>query len=103
MVPMSTLIVRNLEESANWREKQAEEFPNERRNAIAAEILLTLAAQARALEVSELHDKLDAIYTQDPERFNEAVSEAIKRVGFDLFPSKASDFLSGVMSKCVTH
>jgi len=81
--------------TAEWRRRKAEEFPDDRRNLVAAEELERLAAEIDRIgesepihqQISKLHDSLtsDALGDHGTDswiRISEDVSEALRDVGF---------------------
>ena len=75
-------------EQARWRRKKAEEYPDDERNARAADALSALADIAEAGEdvgLNEEIERLRAYYVEDIDRFSpgENGSRAISRFGFN--------------------
>jgi hypothetical protein len=87
-----------VESTADWRRRKAEEFPDDKRNLEAAEALDRLAAEIAGLEGSELHQRIDALIdlTEDADvffRFSESVSESLRSIGFHGGPESGVEFL----------
>ncbi|MBS7546286.1 hypothetical protein [Ancylobacter oerskovii] len=82
-------------EQAEWREQKAIEFPNDDRNATAAEAFRRLASSAKdvpdevILAAAELYDDLP-----DIEQWN----EMCRTVGFGRYPDSAESFLREFIS-----
>jgi hypothetical protein len=85
----------NLAKTSNWRNQQASRWPEDNRNARAAQTLFDLAAQAT--ELDEHHWALLQPLFGD-RRFYEAVSAAAREVGFRSSPRTFDDFVESVLT-----
>ncbi len=88
----------DLASTAEWRRLKAVEHPTDDRNSKAAAILQRLATEMGALEGSELHGRLSALYATNDE-FSEVVSEELRAVGFYSFPSTAEALLQSIADR----
>lgn len=78
--------------TAEWRRRKAEEFPDDRRNLVAAEELERLAAEIDRIgeadpihqRIAQLHDSIDALDGRDDAWLDvsEGVSDELRSVGF---------------------
>jgi hypothetical protein len=74
--------------TADWRRRKAEEFPNDTRNQAAALALDRLAEEIAELAGSDVHRRIDALIdlTVDVDldwgRLNETVSAELRAIGF---------------------
>jgi hypothetical protein len=88
--------------TGEWRTRVAEQYPEDTRNLEAAELLGHLADQARDIENSPLHHRLEQLYFSLSEgmqfRFGELVSEELRGIGFYSSPDDAADFIEGLIS-----
>ncbi|MGX1321799.1 hypothetical protein AB7M17_005252 [Bradyrhizobium sp. USDA 377] len=99
------LEAQDLGYSAEWRRQKAREYPDDRRNLEAAELLEKLAGEVRALQGSEIHRRLDAFaesYEGDLGSFSEVWSEYKRRIGFWEFPDGQS-YLSDMLKAMLSH
>jgi hypothetical protein len=81
-----------VDSTAEWRRRKAEEFPDDRRNLVAAEELERLAAEIDQIgeaelihqQIAKLHDSIDALDGCDDAWLHvvEAISEELRSVGF---------------------
>lgn len=93
--------VLNLEGSADWRRRKAEEYPEDaQRNLEAAQLLEWLAVEVGALEGSEIHRRLGAAVDKcdDLSRFSEEWSDYVRRIGFSTFPDNGQQLLNDMLS-----
>jgi hypothetical protein len=81
--------------TADWRRRKAEEFPNDTRNRTAAVALERLAEEIVQLEGSDVHRRIDTLVELaadvdfNYERLNEMASAELRAVGFHHIPSGA--------------
>jgi hypothetical protein len=88
----------NVEGTAEWRRRKAEEFPQDTRNLEASEQLERLAAEIGELEGSEIETQISELQEQisDPDiwiSFGEDVSSELRSIGFNNGCSNATEFL----------
>lgn len=87
---------------ADWRARKAEEFPDDPRNAAAAELLGKLAAQveSRAFDRELLRKYSHIADAQDtsPDVVEEE-QELIREVGFHFFPDSVDEFLKELIER----
>jgi hypothetical protein len=103
---LMTLVGDNVQSTAEWRRRKAEEFPEDARNLKAAENLEQLAAEIEQLEGSEIHQQIRDVQ----ERLNkvgcdgdghidvwshiiEVESEELRSVGFHVSYDTGLQFL----------
>jgi hypothetical protein len=86
---INEIIGGNIEGTAEWRRRKAEEFPDDRRNLQAAEELDKLAAEVEQLDGSDIHQRIlklfdlaEPYYATIGEDLNEGVSAELRSVGF---------------------
>ena len=101
MLGIEELIVFDVEQAAYWRRLKAKEFPDDHRNT-AAEILERLAEELRALEGTELHERLAEVtqkLTEDA-AFSPIVSDRTNPLDFghSHCPAKTSLPISSAIS-----
>jgi len=100
MIDIGMLVGFNVESSAEWRRRKADEFPGDAsRNNRAAEMLDRIAADLTALEGSELHRRLFEVSERDSERFSTEVSELTRQVGYHAFPDAGAQFVEELLSR----
>jgi hypothetical protein len=100
---LNTLIGYDVQRTAEWRWRKAEEFPDDDRNERAAEELGHLAKQIEALEGSPLHQQIrtaqdrlletcegDGDVAQD---LSTTISVQLRSIGFHIHYETAEDFL----------
>jgi hypothetical protein len=96
---MSSYIKENIEGTAEWRRRKAEEFPDDARNLKAAEELDRLAEEVGKLEGSELYRRIDAMIelagdtNVDLVTLCERESEELRHIGFHSFYESGAEFL----------
>ena len=98
---LTTLIGNDMQGTAEWRRRKAEEFPADTRNLNAAEELERLAAEIEKLEGSEIHQQICDVQ----ERINriddgdlwievsQAESEELRSIGFHVSYDTGLQFL----------
>jgi len=86
---INEIIGFNIEGTAEWRRRKAEEFPDDRRNLEAAEELDRLAEEVEQLDGSNIHQRIlklfdlaEPYYATIGEHLSEEVSSALRSVGF---------------------
>jgi hypothetical protein len=94
MQNLNTLIVDDIEHSAEWRWKIACEYPHDAdRNLEAAARLARIAADLKKEEGSQWHLQLQALCAASSERYCETLSELIRSVGFRSSAETGAEFL----------
>lgn len=81
------------EHTADWRRDKAEEFPDDSRNAEAAESLGKIAEGLKSLNNTELHKRAWNALEKNPETFGEILNEELRQVGFTSGLSNAREFV----------
>lgn len=92
-------ILMQLEHTADWRRRKAEEFPDDERNIEAAELAEKLAAELKALSPKqEPLRSMDAESEANPDAFDDGteLNRYFGRLGFDHFPESAIELLGEV-------
>jgi len=85
---LNVMIGYQVESTAEWRHRKAEEFPDDRRNLVAAEELDELAAQIDRIGESEpIHQQIAKLHDSLKEddawmHISEAVSDELRSIGF---------------------
>ena len=90
-----------VESTAEWRRRKAEQFPDDSRNLKAAEELESLAKEISDLEGSEIHRQIDELLSRLSdevdggfyEDLNEGLSEELRSVGFHTGYESGAAFL----------
>jgi hypothetical protein len=77
--------------AADWRRRQARQYPDDPRNTEAAELLDKLAASTRQID-DEVIDSCASLW--DGAREAELWSEMKRQVGFDRWPENAAEFVA---------
>jgi hypothetical protein len=98
---LNEMIGYNVSGTAEWRRQKADQFPNDTRNAEAAEELERLAREIDALEGSEIerqindaHDSINKVDDGDAwMKISEAVSDQLRSVGFHSSYETAAELL----------
>jgi len=100
---LNTMIGYQVESTAEWRRVKAEQFPDDRRNAVAAEELEKLAAQIDRIgesepihhQIAKLHETLDTADSSDDAwlKISETVSEELRLIGFHSGYATGLEFL----------
>ena len=94
MDDLNTLIVGDIEHSAEWRWMKACEYPDDAdRNLEAAARLERIAADLKKEEGSQWHLRLQALCAANTERYCEALSELTGAVGFRSSAKTGPEFL----------
>src|SRR3712207_5429713 len=93
-----------LDDTAGWRRRKAEEYPEDDRNERAAEALAKLAAEVRKLagtplgqEFADLQEKVYAAEWRGSDRLIEDEDRHRSRVGFDSFPDSGEEYVRARM------
>jgi hypothetical protein len=95
----------DFENTAEWRRNKAIEYPNDKRNWSAAEILDRLTATVADVDAATRSAYDNLFDTEDDDAIFYAVeqkSEALRAVGFRSFPQAAAEFMQGLIDD-VTH
>jgi len=99
---LNELIGYNVQGTAEWRRRKAEQFPEDTRNTGAAEELERLAREISELDgseieqqITEVHDNLnrEEDWCDAWQELNESVSEELRSIGFHNSYSTATKFL----------
>lgn len=93
---MSDFLRDDFSDTARWRREKAVEYPDDRRNFEAAELLERLANWASAVPAGMLTD-LELYSETDGFRFSEVWSESLRAVGFRAMPDTAEEFVEDVL------
>src|SRR5690606_34897930 len=96
-----SILSADLVRSAEWRREKAEQFPDDTRNAEAADLLDRLAGEVDALadeEVSCLNAITDGDYI-----IQEAYGAVLKEIGFHRWPDSGKELVADLASHIVSH
>lgn len=85
----------NCEATALWRRGKETQYPEDQRNARAAEILTSLREQIAALDGSPIHERLVNLW-MTKEGFGDIVSESLRSVGVHLTPRNGLELLEAI-------
>ncbi|PZQ80000.1 MAG: hypothetical protein DI549_18335 [Ancylobacter novellus] len=84
-----------MQRAAEWRLKKAERFPSDVRNVDAAELLRKLASMSASPEREKAYSEAVEEYLGS----EDAVSEALREIGFHSRPASADDVLETVTER----
>jgi hypothetical protein len=97
------MLSETLEYQAEWRRQKADEYPDDRRNIDAAELLERLAREVRNLEgrndlrVCRVEKFFEEVGPDSGVRFLEVQSEYHRQIGFWKFPSSGGEYLDDLI------
>lgn len=96
------LEITDLESAAAWRLRKVDADPSDHQSAAAAERLQRLADNLRHLQSSSLHQEYTAICnwlaeSDDITDFAQLAHEYRLRIGIDVFPETAEDYLRALL------
>jgi hypothetical protein len=94
------LCADELESTAAWRLRKADEYPEDERNTIAANLLEHLANQVRSLVGSDLHAELsqtEQSFCGDLFSVIEEENQYRRQIGLREFPKTGRDLLSALL------
>jgi hypothetical protein len=108
LLGMGDLIASDVENSAEWRRRKADEFPEDaERNLAAAELLDQLARDLWTLEGGALHKRavhlLESGGSDAVAYFVDSLSYATRAVGFRSFPDSGEQFFSELIDDLEKH
>jgi hypothetical protein len=83
------------ESTAEWRARKQEQYPEDRRNSEAQELLTSLAKEMAALNGSPIHERLERLWATK-KGFGEIVSERLRWVGFGSKPTSVLELLEEI-------
>jgi hypothetical protein len=85
-----------ISKGSNWRRQQAIRYPDDPRNAAAAQRLAELASQAD--DISDLiWNPLKPFFNPKDSHYTDALSRACRDVGFRTFPRDFDDFAQTIL------
>ena len=97
------LEAQELESTAEWRRSKAEQYPNDRRNSQASDLLDRLASEVRALDGTALQKRLNKKAEKCSNKvrydwtvFSEKSSDYRRQIGFWEFPD-GKDYLAALL------
>src|SRR4051794_12363656 len=107
-------LLMDLENTAEWRHKVQDEFPEDSRNQPAAQLLECLKNEIEsnpdsplAREVEELETELvelsDGNHRYDLSAMSEEINDYRRRIGFSEFPKNGEDYLSHLLEIYKSH
>ena len=104
------MLVETLESQAEWRRQKALEYPEDRRNIDAAELLEKLAEEASKLDQNDpllerLESRLNRLGAKNDGYylFSEGQSEYHRQIGFSRFPSTVRQYLKDLIEIASKH
>jgi hypothetical protein len=92
-----------LRREANWRQQQAEEYPDDPKSATAAELLAKLALEVEQLHGAEIEQEFIDLQRQAIDAtdglapYSRILSEYRSRVGVDQMPQTGKQYLLALM------
>jgi hypothetical protein len=97
-------LVEDLEQNASWRREKADQYPNDHRNVIAAEILERLMEEVGKLnkdslllrQLEKIDEELLEI-TDDLFSLSGDLSDYHRGIGFHSFPESAEEYLTDLI------
>jgi hypothetical protein len=89
-----------LSKARNWRKQQAIRFPDDPRNAVAAQRLGDLASQADDIS-DDIWNHISPYFDPKNSHYYEAVSRACRAVGFRTNPRNFDDFAQTILDGLV--
>ena|SRR6478672_3998221 len=101
-------LATELENTAEWRSEKTEQFPDDPRNAEAADLLMKVAANLRSIDGTPEAKRFEALHdfvfaegtldeTSDAFRLCERWNEYRSRIGFDHYPDSGKEYLDDLM------
>ena len=101
-------LATELETTAEWRSEKTEQFPDDPRNAEAADLLMKVAANLRSIDGTPEAKRFEALHdfvfaegtldeTSDAFRLCERWNEYRSRIGFDHYPDLGKEYLDDLM------
>ena len=104
------MLVETLQSQAEWHRQKALEYPEDRRNVDAAELLEKLAKEASKLDQNDfllkrLKKRLDRLGAKNDGYylFSEGQSEYHRQIGFTRFPSTVRQYLKDLIEIASKH
>jgi hypothetical protein len=91
-------IVLNITKGVSWRKTQAQRWPDDTRNAAAADALSDLALQSTDLD-DDVWERLEPHFHPTNQHWRDAVSAATREVGFRTWPDSFADFVENVLDR----
>jgi hypothetical protein len=89
----------DVEATAAWRWEKAEQFPDDRRNRNAAELLDRLTPEITALNGSALHLRLETFMGGEiTYEISGEISGTLKQIGFLYFPQSGQQLLEDIIA-----
>jgi hypothetical protein len=88
----ATYLNERLNDSAEWRQEKAKEYPDDAERNISAAVRLVRIAEDLINPLSDAEAKLAGVYMDDP-RFVEILNDYITGIGFHHFPDDAAEFI----------
>jgi hypothetical protein len=85
----------NIDGTAAWRERKAEQYPHDNRNANAANLLRELEPEIGALNGGPLHIRIESFV--DDENFGSEVDFIMRAVGFHFCPASGEELLKDII------
>ena len=87
-------------ETADWRRRKAEEYPDDNRNMKAALLLERLDSELAPLNGTEIHHRLERHLERDDGFFlGEAIREELKSVGFRSWPETGRELVERIVDR----
>jgi len=93
---MEIEVLVDVSETAEWRRRKAEQFPEDERNEKAAALLESLACDLPNAS-SDIQKELVRLW-EEKENFIVVVSEKLREVGFLTFPNSVDEMLEDIAS-----
>jgi len=85
-----------IENKAEWRRRKAAQYPEDVRNAAAANSLMALMGTDLSPEAERRYAKIGGAIICSDEGGADPISEALTDVGFRFFPKTLNDLVAGI-------
>lgn len=86
-----------LERTAEWRQRMAQRFPQDQRNAAAVDLLRRMTGQVAGLSTEDWQ-RLEPHFAHTSRRWDTAVSEASRLVGFKTQSPELASFVRNLIA-----
>lgn len=99
---MTNALSHDILKTAEWRDRKAERYPEDWRNAVAAKRLRELSEAA--LADPALEDECDMLCNEvDAEELSDACSEVFRSIGFSFDPASPDEVAKRILASVDRH